>query len=212
MAKVPECGCGCGTELKQRKDGTYANYAPGGHDAKHKSALVKAARDGDKKALDTLKKKGWEKFLEKGKKKTTEEIKKTVKKSTQVAPAYYGMSEFEVAILTNPPTAITWYCPDDHSGFGRIMVAGTSDECWFCHAKRTDDSELAWPHFEAAMDKLRALDWERIYHDARVDERMSMMNRPEVVQVARDFLKLKARHIDNMEPKVLKEEDGTIYA
>lgn len=206
------CGCGCGTELKQRKDGTYANYAPGGHDAKHKSALVKAARDGDKDALALLKEKGWEKFLEKGKKKTTEEIKQTVKKSTAVAPAYYGMSEFEVGILRNPPTALTWYCPEDHSGFGRIMLAGTDRECWFCHTMKADDAELVWPTFEAALEKLRALDWERVYVDARVDERFSMMNRPEAISVARDLLKLKARHIDNMEPKTLKEEDGTIYA
>jgi len=212
MAKVPECGCGCGTELKQRKDGTYANYAPGGHDAKHKSALVKAARDGDKDALATLKKKGWEKFLEKGKKKTSEEIKKTVKKSTKVEPGYYGLSEYEVSILVNPPTALTWYCPDDHSGLGRLMISGTSDECWYCHGKKPDNFELAWPAFEAALEKLRGLEWERIHHDARVDERMSMINRPEIVSVARSFLKLKARHIDNLEPKVLKEEDGTVYA
>ena len=208
----PLCGCGCGTELKQRKDGTFANYSPGGHDAKHKSALVHAARDGDKAALKLLKKKGWEKFLDKAPKKTAEQIKKAVKKPTLVAPAYYGLSEFDTIILTKPPTATTWYCADDHSGMGRIMVSGSHDKCWFCHGSKSDNVELAWPEFEQSLERLRKVDWERVYHDARVDERLSMMNRPDSVTIAREFLKLKARHIDNLEPKVLVEEDGAVYA
>ena len=212
MASNPECGCGCGTPLKQRKDGTYANYAPGGHDAKHKSALVKAARDGDKQALKILKEKGWEKFLEKAKKKTAHERKQVVKKSTKVKPMFYGLSEFDFGLLKNPPTTLTWYCDSDHSGEGPMMVSGTSDFCWFCHEGRRDNSRLVWPEFEAARERLIEQDWERIRHDARIDERLSMMSRPDSVTVAREMLKLRVRYIENADVEGLKEEDGTVYA
>ena len=52
-----KCGCGCGSPVK----GTYLP----GHDARHKSALVKAAVLGDKDAYATLQQKGWLKFLDK---------------------------------------------------------------------------------------------------------------------------------------------------
>ncbi len=53
-----ECDCGC-------KEMTLGgNYRPG-HDARHKSALVKAAIGGDESALRVLGDKGWLRFLEK---------------------------------------------------------------------------------------------------------------------------------------------------
>lgn len=57
--ELDTCNCGCGSA----KSAT-AKYLPG-HDSRHKSALVKAARDGDKRAYVTLAQKGWLKFLDK---------------------------------------------------------------------------------------------------------------------------------------------------
>lgn len=202
----PSCGCGCGTELKQRKDGTFANYSPGGHDAKHKSALVGAARDGDKAALKLLKKKGWEKFLEKGPKKTRAQVQQRVKKPTLVEPAWYGLSEYDVMILTKPPTPDTWYCQEDHAGHGKIMVSGSDITCWFCHTSKPQNPELVWPQFESAFERLRNVNWEKAHVDARLDERMSMISMPEVVANARALMKLKARHLDAAEQEIVENE------
>lgn len=49
------CGCGCGSRVKRR-------YLPG-HDAKHKSRLVKEARNGNEAARRELEEHGWIKFL-----------------------------------------------------------------------------------------------------------------------------------------------------
>lgn len=51
------CHCGCEGSTKGGR------YLPG-HDAKHKSALVGAARKGSKRAANKLDKLGWTKFLE----------------------------------------------------------------------------------------------------------------------------------------------------
>lgn len=55
--KAPKgtCECGCGAPVRAR-------FLPG-HDAKLKSALLKAARAGDQKARDDLYSRGWLKFL-----------------------------------------------------------------------------------------------------------------------------------------------------
>lgn len=57
--ELDTCNCGCGGAKS-----STAKYLPG-HDSRHKSALVKAARDGDKRAYVTLAQKGWLKFLDK---------------------------------------------------------------------------------------------------------------------------------------------------
>ena len=59
MAKPPtkECECGCGAEVRSR-------YLPG-HDAKHKSALINRALEGDAAATRELRKRGWQTHLEK---------------------------------------------------------------------------------------------------------------------------------------------------
>lgn len=49
------CGCGCGSLVRAR-------YLPG-HDARHKSALVRAARSGDDQAHGELVRLGWERFM-----------------------------------------------------------------------------------------------------------------------------------------------------
>ena len=51
-ATAPLCGCGCGSEVRQR-------FLPG-HDAKLRSALVKAASNGDATASANLRKLGWQ--------------------------------------------------------------------------------------------------------------------------------------------------------
>lgn len=56
MAEKPKCACGCG----DRTGG--GTYLPG-HDAKHKSSLVKEAMAGNEEAEATLASKGWTKFL-----------------------------------------------------------------------------------------------------------------------------------------------------
>ena len=53
----PECQCGCGGTTK---GGRYVQ----GHDARHKSALIQAALDGDKRAVAQLDALGWKKFLD----------------------------------------------------------------------------------------------------------------------------------------------------
>lgn len=58
---LPTCNCGCGGTRSPT-----AKYLPG-HDARHKSQLVKAAKEGDQRAYATLKAKGWLKFLDKSK-------------------------------------------------------------------------------------------------------------------------------------------------
>ena len=61
-ARTPDpkpCECGCGTMAKPG-----SRYLPG-HDAKHKSALIKDAKAGKKTAATELAKRGWTKFLEK---------------------------------------------------------------------------------------------------------------------------------------------------
>lgn len=50
-----KCGCGCGSDVKHR-------YLPG-HDAKHKSALVKRARQSDEDARQQLEELGWAHFI-----------------------------------------------------------------------------------------------------------------------------------------------------
>lgn len=65
-----KCGCGCGAPVK-------GNYLPG-HDARHKSSLVKAALLGDENARATLAEKNWLKFLDK----TPEKNKPTTKVET----------------------------------------------------------------------------------------------------------------------------------
>ena len=52
------CECGCGGKTGGGR------YLPG-HDAKHKSALVKAALAGDQEATNLLEAKGWTRFLDK---------------------------------------------------------------------------------------------------------------------------------------------------
>jgi len=52
-----ECLCGCG---EHTKGGRYVQ----GHDARHKSALITAALDGDKRAVMQLDTFGWKKFLD----------------------------------------------------------------------------------------------------------------------------------------------------
>jgi len=49
------CGCGCGSPVRAR-------YLPG-HDARHKSALVRAARSGDERARGELVRLGWGRFI-----------------------------------------------------------------------------------------------------------------------------------------------------
>ncbi len=53
---LPECTCGCGTKTKGGK------FLPG-HDAKLKSRLVTAAKEGNTKATATLRELGWAKFI-----------------------------------------------------------------------------------------------------------------------------------------------------
>ncbi len=57
-AKIPACLCGCGGNTKGGR------YLPG-HDAKHKSALIRAALGGGKRAEKKIGELGWTKFLEK---------------------------------------------------------------------------------------------------------------------------------------------------
>lgn len=58
MPPTKTCGCGCGAPVSRR-------FKPG-HDAKLKSVLLKAAREGDQSALRQLERHGWTKFLEGG--------------------------------------------------------------------------------------------------------------------------------------------------
>lgn len=51
------CGCGCGAEVTK-------TYKPG-HDARHKSQLIREAKTGEQWALDLLAEKGWTHFYEK---------------------------------------------------------------------------------------------------------------------------------------------------
>jgi hypothetical protein len=53
--ELPECHCGCGQKVNSPKR-TFRQ----GHDAKHKSALLKQAREGDKDAVKHLKEHGWD--------------------------------------------------------------------------------------------------------------------------------------------------------
>lgn len=52
----PKCECGCKTATKGGR------FLPG-HDAKLKSKLVGAVRDGDKAAAKRMRDLGWERFL-----------------------------------------------------------------------------------------------------------------------------------------------------
>lgn len=52
-----QCHCDCGGTTKGGR------YLPG-HDAKHKKALLEAARGGSKRAATKLESLGWSKFLE----------------------------------------------------------------------------------------------------------------------------------------------------
>jgi len=58
MANKPDCKCGCGEQ-------TGGGQFRPGHDAKHKSALIKRAQDGDQTAIDELEERNWTKFLHK---------------------------------------------------------------------------------------------------------------------------------------------------
>lgn len=55
---MASCECGC------RSTTGGGRYLPG-HDAKHKSSLIKEALAGSEEAIATLEKKGWTKFLDK---------------------------------------------------------------------------------------------------------------------------------------------------
>lgn len=77
------CGCGCGG---MTKGGTYII----GHDAKHKSALVKAVLSGTKaeaaKASKVLDERGWTKFVDKARETAERKARAaTVKKATAKA-------------------------------------------------------------------------------------------------------------------------------
>ena len=61
MGALPEpalpgfCGCGCGSPVRAR-------YLPG-HDARHKSTLLRATRSGNERARGELVRLGWERFI-----------------------------------------------------------------------------------------------------------------------------------------------------
>jgi hypothetical protein len=56
-SELPMCACGCNQQT------TGSRYRQG-HDAKHKSNLIKAALGGSKRAANKLEQLGWTKFLE----------------------------------------------------------------------------------------------------------------------------------------------------
>lgn len=206
------CGCGCKTELKMRKDGNYASYAPGGHDAKHKSALVKAALAGDKKAEKILVAKNWLKFLEAKQK----NIKKNTKKKTakmavpQVANKdssvlLYGMSEYDIRLLKYPPREDTWVCieTDDyqHGGAGDLK-SRAGHQCWFCDAKPVDNSDQLWPVFQDAILKLDTVPWDDVQQDASIFPSKNDYNLIVRYQNAKKMLNLKKRYRDGTSAEI----------
>jgi len=195
------CGCGCGEELKPRKDGSYANYRPG-HDSKHKAALVKLAREGDKTARSMLQDKGWLKYLEKGAgppkqpKKTAEQKKKVVAKPNKLDKKLYGLSVWYFQLLKYPPTQGSWYCEESHSDEGPLINPQTRTECWYCNEAKPEDPRMVFPEYEKAVAILENQDWDKIYEDARLDERFPAAAVPKTVETARNMIKFRETALD----------------
>jgi hypothetical protein len=199
MVEVVVCQCGCGTPLKARKDGTYARYTPGGHDSKHKSALVRAALDGDKKAEKTLAECGWTKFLDKARTVRQHKTKTAVKprdnrKVIGRGIILYGMTERELKLLRFPPTPSSWYCMQSHAGNGPVIVSGDNDFCVFCGEERSDDAPLVWPEYVAAMKKFEGVNWEEITDKAELDVRFRPGATPSAVETARQLLRMRTKY------------------
>lgn len=198
------CGCGCKTPLQPRKDGSFANYAPGGHDAKHKSALVKAAMAGDTQAETILAEKGWTKFLEAKRTKTKKEAASKTgrvavpkKVSTIIEATLYGMSEYLIGLLKYPPTEGTWICKEtdnfQHGGAGDLRC-GTNKPCWFCGAQAHDDVEFVWPRFEEAIEALESVPWEDVEVDSKVQVNYKDAGSINMHMNALKMLRLKERY------------------
>ena len=190
------CGCGCDEELKPRKDGSYASYRPG-HDSKHKAALVKLAREGDKHAYKTLEEKGWLKYLERGAgppkqpKKTAEEKKKSVAKPNKLDKKLYGLSSWYFQLLKYPPTQRSWYCEEDHSDEGPLINPQTRTKCWFCNEHRPEEPRMVYPEYLEAVTILEGQDWNQICEDARLGERFPAAAMPKGVEIARSMLRFR---------------------
>ena len=94
------CNCGCGNPRSPT-----AKYLPG-HDSRHKSSLVSAAKNGDLRAYVTLENKGWLKFLNKDKSlpKANSNVpnKPTAKTGGDIVLYDYNPDRIPVGLPTHP--------------------------------------------------------------------------------------------------------------